>query len=63
MRQKTIDAIMAHAALNIPVNVVVSWRKKAVLSVIFLAVIRLTNPLNILFCPRKTTPPPRTGER
>jgi cell wall-associated NlpC family hydrolase len=35
--------------LNIPVNVVVSWRKKAVLSVIFLA--GLTNPEDILSFP------------
>jgi hypothetical protein len=36
MRQKTIDAIMAHAAAEYPANAVAWWRRKAGLSVISL---------------------------
>lgn len=65
MRQKTIDAIMAHAAAEYPRECcgVVWWRRKAALNVIFLAGILPRRRRTILSFARKITHLLRTGVR
>ena len=62
MRQKTIDAIMAHAAAEYPRDVV-WWRRKAALNVIFRAGILPRRRREILSSARKITQLLRTGVR
>jgi hypothetical protein len=62
MRQKTIDAIMAHAAAEYPRECCGVVAQKSRVERYFPCRNQLTNPLNILFCRRRISRP-RTGER
>jgi proteasome lid subunit RPN8/RPN11 len=63
MRQKTIDAIMAHAAAEYPRECCGVVAQKSRVERYFPCRNLAAAPEDILSFARKTTPPPKTGER